>query len=137
MSLLFKKIIPFLILASFLTTIFFGFVTMMHGQDGHMSGDCLLSSTEVSFCPTDAVAMVAYHVSAYHSFLNVTTNLSFTALIALLLLVVFAILTFYVNSFSPNIFLSVRSISGSPPIVARDRKITRWLSLFENSPSFG
>lgn len=108
---------------------------MMHGQNGHMAGDCLFSATEVSLCPTDAVAMVAYHISAYHSFLNVIINSNSLVLLVSLLLAVFAIFTFYTSPILLVPLLPAGSMYCSPPVCSRDRRVTRWLSLFENSPA--
>ena len=130
---LYKKIITSLVLASLMTIIFFSLTVMTHGSDGRMSGDCPFSAG-VSFCPQDTLAVVIHHISAYQSFLNVTiTSGIMTLLISLFLLV----LATFVLSIGPPLsgLLLPISIYDFPPASSHDRKIKRWLSLFENSPS--
>jgi hypothetical protein len=130
-----KKIIAALVLTSFLTVVIFSFAVMMQGPDGRMEGDCPFSVVGLSICPQDTVAVAIHHISAYQAFLNVSVSSGLTALILSLLLAVCAIFFIFIRSLllgSPS-FVCVPN--DSPPTGSSGRKITRWLSLFENSPS--
>lgn len=136
MPILFKKITAALVLASFVTIVFFSFIIMMHAPGAHGQNGCPFS-TGVSFCPQDAVALVTHHISAYQSFLNATIPSGTMTLLASLLLAAFAFAILYLGSFlfAPPSLALAGITDGSPPVVSGDRKIIRWLSLFENSPS--
>lgn len=131
----FKKSIAVLVLASFLTLIFFSFSFMAHGEAGHMSGACPFSAVGTSFCPQDMLALAVHHISSYHTFLNVPLYLG-SAILALFALL-FACLTLVLSSHAPfagppalaYVFSDVRHGTSSY------RKKIRWLSLLENSPA--
>lgn len=133
---MFKKIITPLVLASFLTVAFFGFVAMSYGPDGRMQGDCPFSATGASLCPQNAPSGAIHHLSAYQSFISVPMNSGITALIIALLIVVCVALVFSFHPFLYKSLIRVGYFYDSPPISSRIRKIMRWLSLLENSPSF-
>lgn len=132
---LFKQIIISLVLASFLALIFFGFAFMMRGQDGSMQGNCPFSAMGMSLCPQNALATVFHYISAYQSFLNVFTHSDIMTLIMSLFFAVYAVFMFslYLYLFKSQKFISFVYNSQTP--APYNRKITRWLSLFENSPS--
>jgi len=132
---LFKKIISYIVLVSFLTVILFSFSVMMHGPNESVSNDCPFSAMGVSLCPQDAVAVVFHHISAYNSLFTVPVSFGVVALILSLLL---AVCTVLILSLRPPPFalpVVIASFSDSPSVTSYDRKITHWLSLFENSPS--
>lgn len=135
MSSLSKKIITALVLTSFLTVAIFSFAVMMQGPDGRMKGDCPFSVVGQSICPQDTVAVAIHHISAYQAFLNVPVSSGLTALIISLLFVVCAIFFIFIRSplLEPPSFVYIPN--DSPLTSLSGRKITRWLSLFENSPS--
>lgn len=136
MSLLFKKIISSLILVAFLSLTFFSFVIMMHGQDGRMQGDCPFSAVGTSLCPQDTLAVVSHHISAYQSFFNIPLSPNITVSILLLLLVTSAIFILLISSPLLGSSVFVGYVSNFLPVFPNTRKIIRWLSLLENSPSF-
>ena len=131
----YKQIITALVLASFLSVAFFSFNMMMQGPDGRMVGDCPFTALGASLCPQDNMAVAIHHVSAYYAFLNVPVGTSFAALMISLLLVASALLIISIRSplLGPPIPATI--LYDSPPPNSYSRKITRWLSLFENSPS--
>ena len=130
-----KKILAPLLLLSFTAVAFLSFATMSYGQDGHMQGDCPFSTTGTPLCPQDAFSMVLHHISAYQSFLNVPVDFGITALLMALSLIGIALMV------SKRLFLQIPIILTrlwyEPPfITSQERKLTRWLSILENSPSF-
>jgi len=130
-----KKIISALVLTLFLTTVFSSLVMMSNMSDKHMDGGCPFSVPGQSACPQNIDDMVVSHISAYNSFLNVTFSSGLTSLILSLLLVVYVVFSIFIYSllFSPPkiFYFSYSNLFGS----FHNRKITSWLSLFENSPS--
>ncbi|MEK7609855.1 MAG: hypothetical protein AAB470_01890 [Patescibacteria group bacterium] len=134
-SFLSKKIITVLVLTSFLTVAIFSFAVMTRGPDGRMEGDCPFSVVGQSICPQDTVAVAIHHISAYQSFLNMPVGSGLTALIVSLLFAVCAALFILISSPLLGPPAVARILYDSPSIGLRSRKLTRWLSLFENSPS--
>jgi len=124
----FKKIIVSLLLTSFLSVLFFS-LPMMGGMDGSMPEGCPFGATGVSLCPTDTVAM------AYQSFLTVTTQSGLLLLIIFLLSAVAVLLARFMHPLVVNSSALARSAFASPPADPQQRKIARWLSLLEQSPS--
>jgi|SRR3989344_3321462 len=131
------KSIYIFILTSFAVVALFGFSFMMHGSDGRMAGECPFLGAGISLCPQDALALIVHHVSAYQSFLNVSVDTGLTILIVVsLFLSACALLVIFLHLPTLGPPASV-FVAYDPPLVdSYSRKITRWLSLFENSPSF-
>lgn len=130
-----KRIAVSFTLAAFLMLVFFGFANMMHGSDGRMPGDCPFSAMGASLCPQDTLAVALHHIAAYQSFFSVPIHSGITALIIFLLLALSAV---FILSISPPLFIPAARVSRAynfPLSVSPDRKIARWLSLLENSPS--
>lgn len=129
-----KKTIVAIILVSFLTITIFSFPVMI-GADGRMAGDCPFVMNGLSLCPQEALAVAAHHIAAYRSFFNISVNSGITAVILVYLFLIMAVV---ILSISPPLFsqpILTNSFYNSPPAVRRNKKITRWLSLLENSPS--
>ena len=135
MKFTYHKIITFLVLASFMAVVFLSFPMMVGMSDNHMTGTCSFSVMGVSLCAQDTLEMVINHISAYQSFLNVVVSMSAMSALFLLFIVAYLILGWLGKPFLPStsIFVSINLVS--PPETSAKRKITRWLSLFENSPS--
>lgn len=129
-----KKIVAPFILASFLMVALFGFVAMSYGPDGRMEGGCPFSATGATFCPQDALIVAMHHISAYQSFLNIPVDSAMLLLMSALFFAVY-LLVLIVRPLLFTIPVRTNHLSHGPPLSARTRKITRWLSLFENSPS--
>lgn len=121
-------------LASFTMLVFLGLTAMTHEQNGQMQGGCPFSAFGASLCPQDILAVVLHQISSYQSILNIPTHFSGGISILSLLLFVLAVLVLIkVRPLgSPKVFVRARVVS---PSVSSYRKITHWLSLFENSPS--
>lgn len=129
-----KRIFAPLMVASFMLVALFGFVAMSYGSDGRMEGDCPFSATGAALCPQDALIVAMHHISAYQSFLNVPVDSTLILLMGILLLAVY-LLVLIVRPLLFIIPARLTHFSHGPPISARTREITRWLSLLENSPS--
>jgi hypothetical protein len=132
----YKQIIAILVLTSFLSVAFFSFDMMMQGPDGRMVGDCPFSAMGASLCPQDTVAVAVHHISAYYAFLNVPIGSGAASLIILLLATASIMLMIFREWMLPGPPQFLYSFYNSPPLDSNRRKITHWLSLFENSPSF-
>lgn len=130
-----KKLLSLLIITSVLVIGVFGFTSMNHGV-GHARG-CIASAVDNTPCPENIVAMSVHHIQAFISFFSVVPSIPFIFLLALLLAVFLSIGFIFVkrqDSLLAN--LAFWRIQHDPErALTRPRKITRWLSLFENSPS--
>ncbi len=134
MSSLLKKLITALILTSFITIVLFSLASMTHGSDGRLAGDCPFSSPGASLCPQDMVALIIHHLSAYHAFLNVPIGSGLTTLIISLLLVIGVALVIFIHL--PLLGPPSLILYSYPLVDSYNRKIVRWLSRLENSPSY-
>ena len=132
---LLTKTVTLFTLVSLLAIVFFSFSLMARGVDGQMQGDCPFSVMGVPLCPQDAFAAAVHHISAYQSFLNIIASSGVTALIVTLVLAVCAALAYSAGLLgfapAPPMRLVRVPLSSALP----KRKVLRWLSLFENSPS--
>ncbi|MBI5470555.1 hypothetical protein HY968_04545 [Candidatus Kaiserbacteria bacterium] len=127
-----RRALGITILAAFVFVALFGLILMMDGSNGRMQGDCPFSVMGVPLCPQDTQAAVIHHLSSFQSFLSVpvpVTTLTPVLAFAALIFLVFLIDPPWVRPVAfPEYFYHT-------PLVSRGRKITRWLSLLENSPS--
>ncbi|MDO8593718.1 MAG: hypothetical protein Q7R59_02390 [bacterium] len=129
---MFKKTATTLLLLSFLTVVFFNFSAMSRASDGSMQGDCPFSPMGASLCPQNTLPGVIHHISESQSFLNVPVSSGLATLINALLVVISIALIF---SFHPFLYRSPVFVPyAAPPFTSHERKIKRWLSLFEHSP---
>lgn len=133
MTVMLKRIIAPLLLVAFLLVAFFSFAAMSYAPDGSMQGGCPFSTAGTPLCPQDALAVVMHHVSSYQSFFNVLVGSGFSALIIALCMAAIALALLATRTFIPT--APVRVWYESPPAVSYNKKLTRWLSLFEHSPS--
>ena len=100
------------------------------------SGNCLISN--MADCATEGLPMAIQHISAYQSFSNVTV-LSFMMAVAVLFFGFVLIYTFSKKIFEtqvPAFAYIYRRWRETSQATFQTQKFTRWLSLFENSPSF-
>lgn len=113
----------------------FGLTSMNHDA-GHSTG-CIASTLNNATCPENIVAMSTHHIQAFVSFFSVVSSIPFIFLLALLFAILLKVGFIFVkrqDSILTNLaFWRVRHDPERRPI--RPRKITRWLSLLENSPS--
>lgn len=134
MSFTTKKTIALLILVTFLASVFFGAFEMTHRSDGSMLGDCPFSFVETINCLQNTIASAVHHIFSYQSFLNITANFGLMAILALLLVSISLLFEFFIKPNLPDRLIKKR-FQDSLQAFQSIRKITRWLSLFEHSPS--
>ena len=111
----------------------FGFLGMGPMTD-HEAGNCVASLVNFVACPLEGLSSAIYHMQAYTSFSQAVFSSS-VLLLALILLALLAHargLTRDLLPIAPRRRLPIREGSR---VVLRHTFI-RWLSLFENSPSF-
>jgi len=129
------KTLTVLTLAPFLAIVFFSFATMAYGPDGQMIGDCMFGVIGQADCPGDIVAAAIHHISAYLSFLALLVSPGLTTLLVALVFAVCLIYLFFIRAPILAPPPPARRLGTSPPN-AFNRILTRWLALFEHSPSF-
>ncbi len=131
-----QKTVTALMLVLFLATVFFSFASMMHEPEAGMQADCPFSVMGEPLCPQNLAAAIMHHISAYQSFLAVVAGSGTTAAVIAFLLALFAALSFLLT---PLLYKPPEPLGPFFKVlttVRRDTKAIRWLSLFENSPSF-
>ena len=130
-----KKLLSLLIITSVLVIGVFGFTSMNHGA-GHATG-CIASAVDNTPCPENIAAMSVHHIQAFVSFFSVVPSIPFIFLIALLFSTFLSAGFLFIKhsdlTLSSLAFWRIRHDPERQ--LSRPRKITRWLSLFENSPS--
>ena len=130
-----KRFFTVLIASPLLLIVFFSFAVALHESEGRMGG-CPFSALETSPCPQNAIAVALHHLSAYQSLLSIPADSGTGTLLATLLSILSAALLFSIRPplFEPPAFAGYVHNPPSPALPGR--KVLRWLSLFENSPSF-
>lgn len=131
-----KNSLTILILASFLAIALFGFASMAYTPDGSMASDCMFGSPLQSDCPASMFAVALHHVGAYLSFLAAQVG----PLLSLLLLAFLPAILVVLPLLTPRALAGPPLAPPSPrygtsPRHSSNRAITRWLALFEHSPS--
>ncbi len=130
-----KKLLSLLIIISVLVIGVFGFTSMNHGAN-HVTG-CIASAVDNTPCPENIAAMSVHHIQAFISFFGVVPSVPLILLLALLFAVFLSAGFFYIKHrdsiLASRLLWRVRFDPERQ--LSRSRKITRWLSLFENSPS--
>jgi len=130
-----KKYLSLLLLTSVLVIGVFGFTSMNH-EAGHATG-CIASAVNNTPCPENITAMSVHHIQGFISFFSVTPAAPFIFLLVLLF-AVFLSAGFLFIKLQDSILASIvfwRLRRDPERQLTRPRKITRWLSLLENSPS--
>jgi len=136
-----KKIVAPLVLVAFLTLAFLSLTVTMRGSDGRMEGGCPFSAQGAYLCSGSSLASVIHHISQYNASMNVPVGssamgLALAVLSAALLIAVSVALLFSIRALLPGILAPARyAYPFSPQASFHPKKIVRWLSLFENSPS--
>ena len=129
------KLLSLLIIASVLVIGVFGFTSMNHGVN-YVTG-CTASTIDNTPCPENITAMSVHHIQAFISFFSVAPSVPFISILALLFAVCLSVGFFYIKH--RDSILDSRLLWRVRPDPERQlshpRKITRWLSLFENSPT--
>lgn len=133
------KLVAIIASVAFLGTVVFGLIFMMDAtmkmDQQSMAGDCPFTMFSGAACPQSALGAIAHHISLYQSFTNASVNFGFAALMISLLLAVSAILAIFIGSFSLELSVLTGILYNYPPDSSYKRKISRWLSLHENSPA--
>jgi hypothetical protein len=129
-----KRFATALLLVGFAGMAVFGLFVMDFAM-GHDDMGCIASrvSGDDAVCPMSLMQMAFHHVSAFQAFSLATIVFSFI----LGFLFLFASIRFFVKilSFHPPQFLRrLRKRQTESPLF-QYQKITRWLALFEHSPS--
>lgn len=130
-----RQITTTLILVAFLSVVFLSFAAMIHVSDSGTIDDCLFPSMGQSLCPQNTVATIIHHIYAYHSFLNISVGTNVMILVVSLLFAASIALIIFIRPPKISRTIFSRVLYDSHLVVLYRRKITRWLSLFENSPS--
>ena len=126
-----NKISLVLIVAVLVASIF-GFASMTHTN---MKNCDPASST--SDCPPSQIGMALHHIAAYGGFMQAFVSPVATTIISLILLAMAAIYIFTRRLLLDQdlSFVRIRSRIDSESFLSQLRKISHWLSMFENSPS--
>jgi len=127
----FGKTLSVLLLLSFLTVALLGFAVTTHDLSG-INDTCPFFPMGETLC-FGSITSLMHHVSGYFSFLNITVNE-----IYLSFLISFIIFVFFKTRFSFWLFKSIVQIyfyAISPVRIFLKRNISKWLALFEHSPS--
>lgn len=133
-----KRFLVFIVLIGFIAGAILSFSSMEHHMDGMTSDNCPTTPLHTSTCPTGTLSTASHVLFMYQTFTNVLVS-SFVAQVLttiLLTIGVIYVLRKYFSSIS-HICISLRYLSRNYSVkLFRPQTITRWLSLFINSPSF-
>ena len=128
------KFLSLLLLISILVIGVFGFATM--NRDIEHSAGCVASAVDSTPCPQNIVAMTVHHIQAYLTFFSAIPVSPILVLMLLLTLLLSARSLFVPIKYKfddPDRKIIYKKSEAKPLAL---RKLIRWLSLFENSPSF-
>jgi len=129
------KYLSLLLLISILVIGVFGFTSMNHGAD-HAVG-CIASLVDNTPCPENITEMSVHHIQAFVSFFSAVPSIPFIFLLALIFALFLCAGFLYLKR--QNLLLSYpaywQTRHDPERQLTRSRDITRWLSLFENSPN--
>ncbi len=129
-----KKLLSLLIIASVLVIGVFGFTSMNH-RVSHAVG-CIASDVNNTPCSENITAMSVHHIQAFISFFSVVPSIPFIFLLAILFAVFLSEGFLYIKQPDSLVNYILWRVRHDPERqLSCPRKITRWLSLFENSPS--
>ncbi|MCX6738496.1 MAG: hypothetical protein NT098_00395 [Candidatus Parcubacteria bacterium] len=132
-----KRFATLLLLIGFAGMAVFGLFVMDFAM-GHDNVDCIASQVNgnSAVCPSSLLQMAFHHISVFQAFSLAV--IAYTAALAFLFLLVFLVFTsLWIRFFSlrpPRFLRSLQRRQTEPPPFQR-QKITRWLALFEHSPS--
>lgn len=130
-----KKIGTLLLLVGFAGMAVFGLFVMDFAM-GHADSGCIASrvSGNESVCPMSLPQMAFHHIFVFQSFTQTTVLQLFGITLFLLLSSLIPLVFFRKLLFSPRVLIRVFSGMEDYPHFQK-QKITRWLALFEHSPS--
>lgn len=129
---MFTKNVSSFLLISLMTVAFFGIANVSHGAEEGMADGCPFSVMDTVPCLRGGFSELEHHLSSYRSFSNAFVGSTSIALVLLLALSVW----FVVIKPPPAARLGFIPVNlNAPPVGSYHRKVARWLSFFENSPS--
>lgn len=134
------KYIALSLLIGFIAINIFNFGFMSHSKN-HTTSNCIASVIDRVICPQIGFDTALHHIDAYQSFSKALILPSISAYL-LLIIVLFGINFIFSKYLSRKKFLIpllqhiLHREYEQELNLHRPRKITAWLSLFENSPSF-
>jgi hypothetical protein len=133
-----NRLIPLLFIGLLLSTSF-GLLAMNH-IDGQGHGQCPFEVTGVNDCSQalNTIDFVASHLDVLSQFSLATPSEGFSGLIALSLLLAFALFLVFNKGFElPNLKpVSIQSRFRQSFVPPTKILLTRWFALHENSPAF-
>ncbi|HEY4515353.1 MAG TPA: hypothetical protein VJJ22_04370 [Candidatus Paceibacterota bacterium] len=137
MRILPRQLITLIVAITFLSLVFFGFALMTHFPGSNMVGDCPLSVVAgSSLCLQDNLGVVMHHISTYQSIFEIPLENSMTAFLSSILLTLLLVIYILFDQFT--FYRTELQFVGHnkliPLLSKKEDKITRWLSLLENSP---
>ena len=127
-----------IVLMAFLGMVAFGLIFMMDismNMDERMADQCPLTVFGGEVCPQSALGVAIHHISVYQSLTSVPVNFGIAAFVIFLLIFISAIAAVFINSARFGLPAIIGFFYNFPPSTSYTRKITRWLSLHENSPA--
>jgi len=132
------KYITLSLLIGFVAIGTFGFGFMNH-DEGHITSNCIASVIDKVTCLQSDLAVALHHINAYQTFSQATPS-SFYISLALILGLFVVGYIFLKNLLSKNLLTPspqlLRHKQNEPELyLHQSRKIIKWLSLFESSPS--
>lgn len=132
------KLVAAIASIAFLGTVAFGLIFMMDSNmkmEKPMANECPFAVFGGKVCSQNVSGAVVHHISLYQSFTNIPINFGMAALIFSLFLVISAIISVFLNFALPAPSALAGIYYNFPPNTSYKRKISRWLSLHENSPA--
>jgi hypothetical protein len=130
-----KKIGTLLLLVGFAGMAVFGLFVMDFAM-GHNDTGCIASSVSggPTVCPMSLLQMAFHHISAFQAFSLAIVAGAFNVLLALASLSLVFVFTRWLANAPPKFLRRIRRRENKFSYF-QFQKITRWLSLFEHSPS--
>lgn len=129
-----KRLVPLILILLLIGVAIFGVM----GMNLHMAGNgslCPLSFPNKSDCSTNGILSAIHHLSAYKIF-----SYASPAFISVLLILLITAISVLISRFAPHLILEPyfqrsdikKAREGTPLCI---RRLKKWLSLFELSPS--
>lgn len=133
------KYLKILLIVGFISMSLFGFTVISHEMADHSGSDCFGSFVLGSCSGGGLFAHVIHHIEAYKSFSDTLIVSTKVFISVLSLMFLFAVFSRDGDSrfFLKNLVLLLRRrmTLSADFVCLRLKKISRWLSLLENSPS--
>lgn len=129
-----KSFFALVIMVGFIGGAILSFSAMNHSNGGAMSGNCPITALPASTCPQGVLSAVTHYILMYQTFTNSLISPVVTqVLMAMLLFVAVAYVLRGYSILIRHLFILSRDYVAK---LYRPQKLTRWLSLLVNSPSY-